>query len=199
MLNAVVVLALLSGLGRALDGADRPPPLPDRAWQHALTWCSSARSPIGREEVLSSCERRWLDRARHQPAGPADRHHDSASPRSITTLQWRPKSLLVDGIVRGQDVTLKTTFATAPGVERARCRRARHSRRSMPSPPTPSCCRTRSSARTRRSRAGCRAKPRRGAARLHRAAGRSARFASPAPRRSASRRRSGPLRRRATR
>ena len=25
-------------------------------------------------------------------------------------LQWRPKSLLVDGIVRGQDVTLKTTF-----------------------------------------------------------------------------------------
>ena len=25
-------------------------------------------------------------------------------------LQWRPKSLLIDGIVRGQDVTLKTTF-----------------------------------------------------------------------------------------
>ena len=24
--------------------------------------------------------------------------------------QWRPKSLLVDGVVRGQDVTLKTTF-----------------------------------------------------------------------------------------
>ena len=33
-----------------------------------------------------------------------------ASPQIDYDLQWRPKSLLVDGIVRGQDVTLKTTF-----------------------------------------------------------------------------------------
>ena len=54
--------------------------------------------------------RRGLDRARHAAASGRRSTSRRASPRSITTLQWRPKSLLVDGVIRGQDVTLKTTF-----------------------------------------------------------------------------------------
>ena len=65
--------------------------------------------PVGREEVLVlRMADGWIVRGTSRLGPPID----------ITTrvaeidydLQWRPKSLLVDGIVRGQDVTLKTTF-----------------------------------------------------------------------------------------
>jgi pimeloyl-ACP methyl ester carboxylesterase len=66
--------------------------------------------PVGREEVLVlRMADGWVVRGTSRLGQPID----------ITTrvaevdydLDWKPKTLIVDGIVRGQDVTLKTTFA----------------------------------------------------------------------------------------
>ncbi len=85
-----------------------PPPLQaaDSGTQFLVFFRSQ---PIGREEVLVlRMADGWVVRGTSRLGQPID----------ITTrvaeidydLQWRPKSLLIDGVVRGQDVTLKTTF-----------------------------------------------------------------------------------------
>jgi pimeloyl-ACP methyl ester carboxylesterase len=66
--------------------------------------------PIGREEVVVlKLQDGWVVRGTSRLGQPiditsrvAEVHYD---------LEWRPKSLHIDGIVRGQDVALKTTFA----------------------------------------------------------------------------------------
>ena len=88
--------------------AQTPPPLP--AAENGTQFLVFFRSqPIGREEVLVlRVGDGWIVRGTSRLGPPID----------ITTrvaevdydAQWRPKSLIVDGIVRGQDVTLKTTF-----------------------------------------------------------------------------------------
>ena len=85
-----------------------PPPLP--ATESGTQYLVFFRSqPVGREEVLVlRMADGWVVRGTSRLGPPID----------ITTrvaqvdydLQWHPKTLLVDGIVRGQDLTLKTTF-----------------------------------------------------------------------------------------
>jgi pimeloyl-ACP methyl ester carboxylesterase len=88
--------------------AQTPPPLPvtESGTQFLVFFRSQ---PIGREEVLVlRVADGWVVRGTSRLGPPID----------ITTrvaevdydLQWRPQSLLIDGIVRGQDVTLKTRF-----------------------------------------------------------------------------------------
>lgn len=88
--------------------AQTPPPLPiaENGTQFLVFFRSQ---PVGREEVLVvRLGDGWVVRGTSRLGPPID----------ITTrvaevnydLQWRPKSLLIDGIVRGQDMMLKTTF-----------------------------------------------------------------------------------------
>ena len=88
--------------------AQTPPPLPppESGTQFLVFFRSQ---PVGREEVMVlRMADGWIVRGTSRLGQPID----------ITTrvaevdydLQWHPKTLLVDGIVRGQDVTLKTTF-----------------------------------------------------------------------------------------
>ena len=88
--------------------AQTPPPLPttENGTQYLVFFRSQ---PVGREEVLVlRMSDGWVVRGTSRLGPPID----------ITTrvaevdydAEWRPKSLLVDGIVRGQDMTLKTTF-----------------------------------------------------------------------------------------
>jgi hypothetical protein len=66
--------------------------------------------PIGREEVaVLRLQQGWVVRGSSRLGPPiditsrvAEVHYD---------LEWRPQSLHIDGVVRGQDVSLKTTFA----------------------------------------------------------------------------------------
>jgi pimeloyl-ACP methyl ester carboxylesterase len=89
--------------------AQTPPPLPvaDNGTQFLVFFRSQ---PVGREEVLVlQMGDGWIVRGTSRLGQPID----------ITTrvaqvdydLQWQPKSLIIDGIVRGQDLMLKTTFA----------------------------------------------------------------------------------------
>jgi pimeloyl-ACP methyl ester carboxylesterase len=102
-------VALVSVLSAALvSEAQTPAPLPaaENGTQYLVFFKSL---PVGREEVLVlRMADSWVVRGTSRLGPPID----------ITTrvaqidydLQWRPKSLIVDGIVRGQDVTLKTMF-----------------------------------------------------------------------------------------
>jgi pimeloyl-ACP methyl ester carboxylesterase len=101
-----VVLAGLLSVSAAT--AQTPPPLPPP--ENGTSFLVFFRSqPVGREEVMVlRMADGWVVRGTSRLGQPID----------ITTrvaevdydLQWHPRSLLVDGIVRGQDVTLKTTF-----------------------------------------------------------------------------------------
>jgi pimeloyl-ACP methyl ester carboxylesterase len=106
---ATCAFAVLASLMAAASlQAQTPPPLPaaESGTQYLVFFRSQ---PVGREEVLVlRMADGWVVRGTSRLGPPID----------ITTrvaqvdydLQWRPKSLLVDGIVRGQDLTLKTTF-----------------------------------------------------------------------------------------
>jgi pimeloyl-ACP methyl ester carboxylesterase len=104
-LTGVVVALLLSASAAT---AQTPPPLPSA--ENGTQFLVFFRSqPVGREEVvILRIGDGFVVRGASRLGPPID----------ITTkvaqidydLEWRPKSLLVDGIVRGQDVTLKTTF-----------------------------------------------------------------------------------------
>ena len=100
-----VLAALLLTASSAL--AQAPPPLPAENGTQFLVFFRS--QPIGREEVaVLRMSDGWIVKGTSRLGPPID----------ITTrvaeidydAQWRPKSLIVDGVVRGQDVTLKTTF-----------------------------------------------------------------------------------------
>ncbi len=99
---------MASGFLAAPSAAQTQPPLP--ATESGTQYLVFFRSqPIGREEVLVlRMADGWIVRGTSRLGPPVD----------ITTrvaqvdydLEWRPKSLVVDGVVRGQDMMLKTTF-----------------------------------------------------------------------------------------
>ncbi len=104
MFSVLSVALVLS----APSAAQTLPPLPvaESGTQFLVFFRSQ---PVGREEVLVvRLADGWVVRGTSRLGPPID----------ITTRvaqidydqQWRPKSLLVDGIVRGQDMMLKTTF-----------------------------------------------------------------------------------------
>ena len=66
--------------------------------------------PVGRDEVsvIQSADG-WIVRGASRQGPPMDVTTRVAE--VIYDAEWRPKSLLIDGVVRGQDMTLKTTFA----------------------------------------------------------------------------------------
>ncbi|MEJ7666407.1 MAG: alpha/beta fold hydrolase [Hymenobacter sp.] len=104
--SAAVFLAILLSAAAAL--AQAPPPLPvsENGTQFLVFFRSQ---PIGREEVLVlRVARGWVVRGSSRLGPPID--ITSRVAEINYDAQWRPKSLLVDGVVRGQDVTLKTTF-----------------------------------------------------------------------------------------
>jgi pimeloyl-ACP methyl ester carboxylesterase len=103
-----VLSAALVCLAVPVPSVAQTPPLPvaESGTQFLVFFRSQ---PIGREEVVVlRMADGWIVRGTSRLGPPID----------ITTrvaqvdydLQWRPKSLIVDGMVRGQDVTLKTTF-----------------------------------------------------------------------------------------
>jgi pimeloyl-ACP methyl ester carboxylesterase len=66
--------------------------------------------PVGREDVVvMQTADGWIVRGTSRLGPPIDITTRVAE--VIYDASWRPRSLLVDGVVRGQDVTLKTTFA----------------------------------------------------------------------------------------
>ncbi len=105
-----VALAVLVTASSAAAQAPLPAPLPpaDQGGTQFLVFFRS--QPIGREEVVVvRVADQWVVRGSSRHGVPIDittRHAEV-----IYDLQWRPRSLIVDGIVRGQAVTLKTTFA----------------------------------------------------------------------------------------
>jgi pimeloyl-ACP methyl ester carboxylesterase len=90
------------------SAAQPPPPLPqpDNGTQFLVFFRSQ---PIGREEVIVlRMADGFVVRGTSRLGPPIDITTRAA--QVDYDLQWRPKSLLVDGIVRGQDIMLKTTF-----------------------------------------------------------------------------------------
>lgn len=88
--------------------AQAPRPAADAADTQFLVFFRS--QPIGREEVVvvrSGDE--WVVRGSSRLGPPID--ITSRTAEVVYDAQWQPKSLLVDGVVRGQDVTVKTIFA----------------------------------------------------------------------------------------
>lgn len=90
-----------------------PPPAPaqaPRADGNTQFLVFFRSQPVGREEVaVLKLQDGWVVRGTSRLGQPiditsrvAEVHYD---------LEWRPKSLHIDSIVRGQDVSLKTTFA----------------------------------------------------------------------------------------
>src|SRR5688572_28611184 len=66
--------------------------------------------PVGREEVVVlKLQDGWVVRGTSRLGPPID--ITSRVAEVSYDLEWRPKSLHIDSIVRGQDVSLKTTFA----------------------------------------------------------------------------------------
>ena len=76
--------------------------------------------PIGREEVaVLNVADGWVVRGSSRLGQPID--ITSRVAEVSYDLEWRPRSLTVEGVVRGQDVSLKTTFSggTAANVSAA--------------------------------------------------------------------------------
>ncbi len=67
-------------------------------------------TPVGREEVVvAKVQEGWVVRGSSRLGPPIDITSRVAEVQY--DAEWRPTSLHIDGIVRGQDVSLKTTFA----------------------------------------------------------------------------------------
>jgi pimeloyl-ACP methyl ester carboxylesterase len=82
-------------------------PLPEPVATPYLVFFRAA--PVGREDVLVlQTADGWIVRGTSRLGPPIDITTRVAE--VIYDSSWRPRSLLVDGVVRGQDVTLKTTF-----------------------------------------------------------------------------------------
>ena len=66
--------------------------------------------PVGREEVMVlKVQEGWIVRGSSRLGQPID--ITSRVAEVLYDSEWRPTSLHIDGVVRGQDVSLKTTFA----------------------------------------------------------------------------------------
>ena len=108
MIRCLLALVISAVLWAAPVMAQTPPPLPaaENGTQYLVFFMSK---PIGREEVLVlRMADGWIVRGTSRLGPPID--VTSRVAEVDYDLQWRPKSLIIDGIVRGQDVTLKTTF-----------------------------------------------------------------------------------------
>lgn len=108
---SVPSVALVCALSVALvsvPSAAQTPPLP--AAENGTQFLVFFRSqPVGREEVIVvRMADGYVVRGTSRLGQPVD--ITSRLAQVEYDLQWRPKSLIVDGVVRGQDVTLKTTF-----------------------------------------------------------------------------------------
>lgn len=89
--------------------AQTPPPPPPSQGPGASFLVFFRSQPIGREEVTVIRQAdAWVVRGSSRLGPPID--ITSRTAEVIYDPQWRPKSMLIDGVVRGQDVTLKTTF-----------------------------------------------------------------------------------------
>jgi len=87
--------------------AQAPRPAADAADSQFLVFFRS--QPVGREEVVVvRVGEEWIVRGSSRLGPPID--ISSRVAEVVYDAEWRPKSLLVDGIVRGQDVTVKTIF-----------------------------------------------------------------------------------------
>ena len=96
-------------LGSAAAFAQAPPPLatPQSDTQYLMFFRSQ---PVGREEVIVlRTADGWIVRGSSRLGQPIDITTRTAEVEY--DIEWRPRSLIVDGVVRGQDVTVKTTFA----------------------------------------------------------------------------------------
>src|SRR5262245_46430981 len=97
-------LCLLSASAAAQPGL-LPPPEPSST--PYLVFFRA--TPVGREDVtVMQTADGWIVRGASRLGPPIDITTRIAE--VIYDASWRPRSLLVDGVVRGQDVTLKTTF-----------------------------------------------------------------------------------------
>ncbi|MFA5910038.1 MAG: alpha/beta fold hydrolase [Vicinamibacterales bacterium] len=105
-LTGVVLALLFTATGAAAQAALPPPPPNDPGTSFLVFFRSQ---PIGREDVTVVRQADgWIVRGSSRLGPPIDITTRTAE--VIYDAQWRPRSLLVDGVVRGQDVTLKTTF-----------------------------------------------------------------------------------------
>jgi pimeloyl-ACP methyl ester carboxylesterase len=103
-LTGVVVTALL--LAPPVS-AQKPAPAAEGTTQFLVFFRSQ---PIGREEVVVlRLPDGWVVRGSSRLGPPID--ITSRVAEVDYDLEWRPRSMHIDGVVRGQDVTLKTTFA----------------------------------------------------------------------------------------
>lgn len=94
----------------ANPGAQTPPPQPAAANADAGFIVFFRSQPIGREEaVVLRLADGWVVRGSSRLGPPID--ITSRVAEVTYDAEWRPKSLTIDGIVRGQDVSLKTTFS----------------------------------------------------------------------------------------
>ena len=101
-----MLAVLTSATGAAAQAALPPPPSQDPGTSYLVFFRSQ---PVGREDVTVVREPDgWTVRGTSRLGPPID--ITSRVAEVVYDLQWRPRSLLVDGVVRGQDVTLKTTF-----------------------------------------------------------------------------------------
>jgi len=101
-----VLVVLLTAQGAAAQAALPPPPSQEAGTSFLVFFRSQ---PIGREEVAVIRQADgWIVRGSSRLGPPID--ITSRTAEVIYDPQWRPRSLLIDGVVRGQDVTLKTTF-----------------------------------------------------------------------------------------
>ena len=101
-----MLAALLTSTAAAAQTPLPPPPSQDAGTSFLVFFRSQ---PIGREEVTVIRQADgWIVRGSSRLGPPID--ITSRTAEVIYDTLWRPKSMLVDGVVRGQDVTVKTTF-----------------------------------------------------------------------------------------
>lgn len=112
MLSVAVVLAV----GLVVDPAAAQTPAPAATTESTTQFLVFLRSqPIGREEVVVlRLQDGYVVRGTSRLGPPID--ITSRVAEVTYDLDWRPKSLHIDGVVRGQDVALKTTFAGGKAI-----------------------------------------------------------------------------------
>jgi pimeloyl-ACP methyl ester carboxylesterase len=104
-LTGVAVTALL--LATPAAAQQKPAPAAESTTQFLVFFRSQ---PIGREEVVVlRLQDGWVVRGSSRLGPPID--ITSRVAEVNYDLKWQPTSLHIDGVVRGQDVSLKTTFA----------------------------------------------------------------------------------------
>ena len=111
MLFVAVLLAI--GVAVRPRRKRRLPPRPPESTTQFLVFLRS--QPVGREEVVVlRLQDGYVVRGTSRLGPPID--ITSRIAEVTYDLEWRPTSLHIDGVVRGQDVELKTTFAGGKAI-----------------------------------------------------------------------------------